>query len=178
MLVPGGVGMRRAYKVLSPKYADYQNRQPDGRIPIYNQKGALIGSYTPMQMFLKSLGLSPLDTTREVEMANYLSKQRDGIRNYRRMYLDELARNNLEAAEKINREFQKEFPGVGKIQIKKSDIKAYESRREVSRLNRVVRGIPSEYKPIFERVIQEADLQDIAQNIEEDPSSLQNYIGM
>jgi hypothetical protein len=177
MLLPGGVGMRRAWKNWAPKYADYKNRQPDGKIPIYNDKGNLVGSYSPVQMVMKGLGLSPADTQKELEMTNYLVKQRDNIRNYRRLFLDELGRNNLEAAGKINREFQKEYPGVGPIQVKKSDIKAMEGRRETSRLNRIVKGIPNEYKPIFQRVIAEADLQDVAQNIESDPGSLGNYIG-
>jgi len=38
LLVPGGIAARKAYRALHPKYADYRNRTPDGRIPIYNDK--------------------------------------------------------------------------------------------------------------------------------------------
>ena len=57
LLVPGGIAARKVYRSLAPKYADYRNRTPDGRIPLYNDKHALVGTMSPMQLTLRALGL-------------------------------------------------------------------------------------------------------------------------
>jgi len=166
MVVPGGIGMRRLYRNLSPKYADYNNRTPDGGVPIYNDDHALVGAMTPMQLTLRSMGLQSRNVAGEQGAAKWLLSQRDRIRRYRRDYLQALYENDARKAEKINVEFQKVYPELGPIKIKKSDITAMENRREISRLNRIARGLPSAYRPVFQQVINEASLGTIAQDVE------------
>lgn len=166
MLVPGGVALRRAYRSMSPKYADYENPTQDGRVPLYNNDGALIGSLTPMELTLRSLGVRPSSVTAEQGAAKWLLSQRDRVRQYRRDYTMALFQNETQKAEKINREFQKVYPELGALQIKKSDLRALENRREMSRLHRISRGMSRAYRPVFEQVIGTASLSRLAEDIE------------
>jgi len=166
MLVPGGVGARRMYRSLAPRYADYRNRTSDGRIPLYNRNHALIGTVTPMQLMLRSLGIQSSDITGEQGAAKWLLSQRDRIREYRREYLQALFENDTRRAERVNQDFQRNYPELGPMQVKKSDIKAMENRREISRLHRILRGMPRAYKPLFGQVINEAAIGMMTQDIE------------
>ena len=166
LLIPGGIAARRAYKSLAPKYADYKNPTPDGRVALYNNDGSLIGTLSPMELTLRSMGLRPSSVAAEQGAAKWLVSQRDRIRQYRRDYTMALFENDTSKAERINREFQKVYPELGALQIKKSDIKALENRREMSRLQRIERGIPTAYRPIFSSVIGEASLAKMTEGIQ------------
>jgi hypothetical protein len=166
MLVPGGVGVRRAYKSLSPRYADYKNRTQDGRVPIYNQDKALIGTLTPAELTLRAMGIKTSNIASEQGAAQWLMKNRDRIREYRRNYLEALSGNDMRAADQVQAEFKKVYPELGPLQVKKSDIRAVENRRQVSRVHRVARGLPSAYKPIFEQIIGEATMNEMVQNVD------------
>ena len=176
LLLPGGIAARRAYKSLSPKFADYKNPTAEGRVPLYNKDGSLIGTMTPMELTLRAVGLRPMSSSAESGAAKWLVSQRDRIRNYRRDYTMALFQNDTAKAEKINREFQKVYPELGKIQIKKSDITALENRRQISRLQRISKGISSSYRPLFEQVIGEASLGKMTEDIQMNGlGALENY---
>ena len=158
MLVPGGTALRRAYVNLTPRYASYNDRTPDGRIPLYNRDKSLVGTLSPMELTLKAIGLRPQSVSAEVGAAKWLVSQRDRIRGYRRNFTQALFENDAREAEKINREFQKVYPELGPLKIKKTDIKALENRREIARLQRIEKGISKAYRPLFSQVIGEASL--------------------
>lgn len=166
MLVPGGIALRRAYRSLSPRYADYKNRTPDNRIPLYDKKGSLLSTMSPMELILRSLGLRPTSVSAEAGAAKWLVSQRDRIRKYRRDYTMALFQNDHTKADKIQREFQKVYPELGPIQIKKSDLRALENRRQMSRLTRIARGFPAPYRPLFNQVIGEASLARMTEDIQ------------
>ena len=174
-MLPGGIAVRRLYKTLGPKYADYKNRTEDGRIPVYNDQKALIGAFTPWQLSMRAIGIAPTSQQAEYDAAKWLITQRDKIRGYRRDYLESLASNDIRGAEKINREFQKAYPELGPLQTKKSDLKAIHNRREISRLNRILKGFPKSYQPLFSSMISQAGLSEITQNLEERPLDLEAY---
>lgn len=176
LFVPGGIAGRRMWRAWAPKYADYQSRTPDGRIPIYNDDKALITSLTPVQLVMRGMGLHPTGLAAEQQMTKYLLSQRDKIRQYRREYLEALGNNNLEKSQQINKEFQKKYPTLGPLRLKKSDIKAMENRKEVTRLNRVLKGFPKAYQPLFQSLLEQTTLADIAQNIDYNPEMLQSYL--
>jgi hypothetical protein len=177
LLVPGGIAGRRAYKSLSPRFADYRNPTPDGRISLYNNEGALISNMTPMELSLRAIGLRPASLSAEAGAAKWLLGQRDRIRGYRREYTQALFENDTGRAEKINQEFQRIYPELGPLQIKKSDIRALENRREISRLHRISRGISKDYRPLFEQVIGEASLGRLTEDIQTSGMDvLQNYL--
>lgn len=176
LLIPGGIGARKAYRALHPKYADYKNRTPDGRIPIYNNKHALIGAITPLQLTLKALGLRTSGIAAEQGAAQWLLAQREKIRAYRRDYLQALMENDNHKAEAVQREWVKAYPELGPLQVKKSDIRALENRRQISRLHRIEKGLPSAYRPLFSQILGEASLSAITRNIDVGGTGLEQYL--
>ena len=174
LLVPGGVAARKVYQTL--KFADYKNRTPDGRIPLYNDKHALVGTMSPMQLTLRAMGLKSSGVAAEQGAAKWLLSQREKLRAYRRNYLQALMENDNRKAERVQNEFQKAYPELGPLQVKKSDIRALENRREISRLHRIERGIPSAYRPLFSQVIGEASLARVTQDIEAGSTGLEAYL--
>ena len=176
LLVPGGIAARKAYRALHPKFADYKNRTPDGRIPIYNNKHALIGAVTPLQLTLKSLGLRPSGVAAEQGAAQWLLAQREKLRAYKRDYLQALMENDNKKAGDVQREFQKAYPELGPLQVKKSDIRALENRRQISRLHRIEKGLPSAYRPLFSQILGEASLANITRDIDVGDVGLEKYI--
>jgi len=175
LLAPGGIAIRRLYKTLGPKYADYNNKTEDGRIPVYNDSRALIGAYTPWQLTMRALGVAPSSQQAEYDAAKWLLTQREKVRGYRREYLERLADNDVRGAEKINLDFQKAYPELGPLQTQKSDLKAIHNRREISRLNRILKGFPREYQPLFGSMVSQAGLAEITQNLEHRPLDLDAY---
>ncbi len=176
LLIPGGIGARKAYRALHPKYADYKNKTPDGRIPIYNNKHALIGAVTPLQLTLKALGLRPSGVAAEQGAAQWLLAQREKLRAYRRDYLQALMENDNRKAEAVQREFKKAYPELGPLQVKKSDIRALENRRQVSRLHRIEKGLPSAYRPLFSQILGEASLANITRDIDVGSTGIEKYL--
>jgi len=176
LLVPGGIAARKAYRTLHPKYADYKNKTPDGRIPIYNNKHALIGAMTPLQLTLKALGLRPSGVAAEQGASQWLLAQREKIRAYRRDYLQALMENDNHKAGEIQREWTKAYPELGPLQVKKSDIRALSNRRQISRLHRIERGLPSAYRPLFSQILGEASLANITQDIDVGSTGLEQYL--
>jgi hypothetical protein len=175
LVLPGGIAARRAYKTLAPKYADYKNRTPDGRIPVYNDSHALIGTYSPMQLTLRTLGIKPQSVAQEQGAARWILSQRDKIRGLRRDYLQALYENDGAKAQRIQEEFKKGYPELGPMQVKKTDITALRNRRQISRLNRILKGIPKDYRPLFQQAIGEASLSTMTQDIEMNPGALDVY---
>jgi hypothetical protein len=175
LMVPGGVPGRRLYRNLSRKYADYKNRTPDGKIPVYNDQQALVGTFTPMQLTLKAIGLTPSSVAAEQGAAQWLLKQRDQIREYRRLYLQAITENDNNKAQSIQAEWKKRYPELGEIQVSKQDIKAVSNRREVARLERILRGLPAEYRPLFQQVAAGASLGQITPDLEQNPTVAEWY---
>ncbi|MHC4867825.1 MAG: hypothetical protein ACYTEX_27455, partial [Planctomycetota bacterium] len=177
MLVPGGVALRRAHRGLSPRFADYKNPTQDGRVPLYNEDKSLIGTLSPMELTLRALGLRPTSVSAEVGAAQWLLSQRDRVRQYRRDYTQALFENDPRKADAVNQEFQKAYPELGPIQLKKSDLRALENRRELSRLHRISKGVSRGYRPLFEHIMGEASLARVTGDIESGGiSALQNYL--
>jgi hypothetical protein len=176
LMLPGGLGVRKAYTTFAPKYADYSNRSPDGRIPIYNKEGALISQQSPMQLVMRGIGLRPYSLVREQEMTSYLLSQRDKIRSYRREYLEALVGGEFEKAQQVNQDFAKKYPELGPLQVKKSDIRAVKNRKQISRMHRIIKGFPKEYQGLFQEVVDQAALSQMVQDAEFDPSALELYL--
>lgn len=170
MLVPAGLGIKRLNHTLGQKYADYKNPTPDGRIPVYNKDKSLIGTFTKFQLALRSIGIAPMNAEQEKAAATWLASQRDKVRAYKREYLNAMASNDSNQMDVIQRDFQKAYPELGPMKVKKSDVTALRNRREVSRLNRVLRGFPKAYKPLFGNMVAETELSSLTQNL--DPVSL------
>ena len=109
-------------------------------------------------------------------MMQYLLTQREKIRQYRRDYLEALGENNLRKADRVNRDFQKKYPELGPLQIKKGDIRAVRNRKENARLQRAIKGFPKDYQPLFQSMFEQAELSQMSQTIDFNPESLQYYL--
>lgn len=161
LMVPGGLAAARlataafpgGAKALGRPYADYEGRGPDGRIPVYSSRGALAGRYTPTQLFAKSIGLGDISSAKERELMGYLLSQRDRIREFRRRYVEAVAHNNMDKARSIQAEYGKAYPGMGGLQLKKSDLEAIYLRREVTRIERLIQTMPPETREAFAGVV-------------------------
>jgi len=150
MLVPGGLAARRAWKSWHPKYVDYNNPTTDGRLPIYNKEGYLIKYESPMQVVLRGLGLKTTDAAQEQAVVKWLLAQRDKLREYRRLYTEAVADGKMDRAKAVQAEFARKYPQLGPIQFKKSDLTAIRNRKELTRIQRILKGFPAEYRPIFQ----------------------------
>ena len=178
LMVPGGVAMRRLYKTLGPKYAKYEARTEDGRVPVFNDSKALIGAFTPWQLFMKSVGLAPTSQQAEYGAAKWLLTQREKVRSYRRDFLEAISDNDIRKSDQINKAFQKAYPEMGPLQVKKSDVTAIHNRREVSRLQRILKGFPKAYQPLFSHMISQSGLAGVTQKLEGRPTAIDEYGSM
>lgn len=167
MLVPGGLAARRAARTLLPKYADYSQIREDGRIPLYDKNGALISQLTPWELTARAIGINSREVNAEREAAGWLLKQRDRIRDYRRQYLNAVLDNDQPAMMRIQNAFSKQYPQLGKLSVKKSDIQAIKNRRQVTRVNRIMKGFPKDYRPLFQNMIQSAGFAAATENLPE-----------
>jgi hypothetical protein len=165
LLVPGGMAAKRLAKTLGPKRADYKNRLEDGRIPVYNERNGLIGAYTATQLGLRSIGLMPIEVAAERGAAKWLVSQRDQIREYRQAWLEANIANDPLKAGRIQKDFVKQYPELGPMKFKKSDINSIEQRRDTARIGRIMRGLPKAFKPLFQNIVQEAQLGAFTQEL-------------
>jgi len=165
LLIPGGMAAKRLINTLGPKRADYKNRLEDGRVPVYNDRNGLIGAYSPMQLTLRSMGIMPIEVAAERGAAKWLVTQRDQIREFRQKWLEANIANDPIQADKIQRDFQKQYPEMGPMKFKKSDINSIEQRRDTARIGRIMRGLPKAYKPLFQNIVQEAQLGAFTQTL-------------
>lgn len=157
LLVPGGVGLARIAgtqsetvgKFIGKPWADYKNALPDGRVPLNTPDGNLIGYYTPTQLWARSFGIGDLNGTQDRALTQWMLKHRDRVSEVRRKYLDALADNDQRAADRVEAEYQKMYPGMGPIPVKKSHIRALHLRRDVARVERVLENMPEEVRQQF-----------------------------
>lgn len=164
LLIPGGIGLSRLSQVAAPSaakafmrpYADYDGALPDGRVPIYSRDDTLIGYQSPVQLWARAVGLGDVTGTREAQVTKYLLRQRDRIRDFRRRYVDAAVANDTRTVDAVQQEFRKAYPGMGDIQLKKSDLRAVQLRREIPRLERLMRQLPEEYRQQFAAVVSTA----------------------
>lgn len=151
LLAPGGVAIRRAYKVI--KNADYDHPLPDGRIPLYNDKGQMVAAYTPTQLYMRAAGFNPMDFKREQAVTDYLLKQRDQMRAYRQQYMQAISKNDMGAAAAIQDEWKRRYPEMGPLVVKPASMKALADARAISRIDRVMKGMPPEARAMFQNVV-------------------------
>jgi hypothetical protein len=178
LLVPGGVAAARAAgtlgtalpgvgyaseglaKFLGRKYTDYTKPTADGRYPVYSSAGdtiSFVGNMNVGQLVAQGLGVPISGGGRaESQVMEWLVKNRDRIREAKRTYLEALYNNDGEGATRVENQFQKAYPqlkrGLRSL-IKKSDIRALQMRRDLTRIEKVLRTLPAEMRPLFTQAI-------------------------
>jgi len=150
LLVPGGIAGLRAYRTI--RSANYLQPGPNGLIPTFNLAGDKIADVSPMQVWMRALGFRPDDVEKEREMTAYLLKQRDKIRGVRKQYVESLLDNDPEAAQSVQEGFQKQYPMLGPLVVGQTDLRAAQSRRDLTRIQRLLQTMPAQYRQYFQEV--------------------------
>lgn len=166
LLVPGGVAGRRTLRTLLPRYLDYDHPDEEGKYAVFNDDGQQISRLSSAQVLMKAFGLNPVDVAAERSMTQWLLKNRDEIRGYRRKYVEAVYQNDYAEAESVQEEFSGRYPELGKIEVKKSDFQALENRRQMTRIDRIMRGLPAAYRPQFQQYASVALGQGITSDLE------------
>lgn len=136
---PGRVG-RAISQTFDRTYADYDQPAPDGRIAVFSGKGTLKGYYRPWELVKYGMGIKGGDIESESELLQMMVKQRDQIREVRQSYMDARFTNNARQANQIVQDFSKRF-GFD-LPVTPKDMKAMQLRRQMTRLEQVVRTMP------------------------------------
>lgn len=137
--VPGDAG-RIAARTFERTYADYGQPAPDGRIALFSGKGTLKGYYRPWEIVKYGLGVKGGDIEKESLLLETLVKNRDQIREARQTYMDARFRNNAQEANQTLEGFKQRF-GFD-LPVTEKDMKAMQLRRQMTRLEQVVRTMP------------------------------------
>jgi hypothetical protein len=137
--LPGNVGQVAA-KAFERTYADYSQPAPDGRIALFSGRGTLKGFYRPWEIIRYGLGVKGGDIEKESLLLETLVKNRDQIREARQTYMDARFRNNASEANQILEGFKQRF-GFN-LPVTEKDMRAMQLRRQMTRLEQVVRTLP------------------------------------
>ena len=157
LLVPGGTSLFRFMGLLPPgvpgaelgqeaarafqrTHADYNQPAPDGRIAVFSGSGTLRGYYRPWELVRFGMGIKGGDIEKEQNLLQTLVKNRDMIREERQSYMDARFKNNAKEANQISSGFKQRF-GF-ELPVTEKDMKAMQMRRQMTRLEQVVRTLP------------------------------------
>lgn len=173
LMVPGGVGAARyvglipggeaAAKAVMKSYADYTKMTPDGRIPVYTDKGNLMGYATLGNLLMKGTGIGEggQDFPNEQTYYKWLLANRDRLRQYRSGFMDAVMDGDMQTAGKIDAEFQRALPGAGSLEqwIKESHWIERQRKQQITRMEKLLDTLPSGVRERYAMVLQAALLQ-------------------
>ena len=148
--VPGAQLGRSMAKTFQRTYADYSQPAPDGRIAVFSGRGTLKGYYRPWELVKYGMGIKGGDLEKESILLKTLVSERDQIREARQSFMDARFRNNAKEANQISEEFSQRFGFRLPVTVK--DMKAMQMRRQMTRLEQVVRTMPP--GPARENIVQ------------------------
>ncbi len=160
LLTPGGVQLSRMTTAGAPaiaewmgrNYADYETPTQDGRVPIYS-RGQLVGYQSPTSLWLKSIGISNFDAGTELAATRYILGQREKVRGFRREFVDSLMANDLEGVRRVKAQWKDQYPGLGDLYLKKSDVRAAQMRQIMPRIEQILKTLPPEYREQFSQIV-------------------------
>jgi len=168
-IVPGGIGLVRAMGMMPDlanqtylpgmagsmqrEFVDWNTTTPDGMHPVYKGDGSLINYEKPFTIVMKGLGINFGTHPKAGELDGYLVKQREMIIKMENDYLMALVNNNITKAKGIQSQFKKKF-GIP-MKISKSQLRSKLRTLQTPRTERVANTIPSEYRELYNRTLQE-----------------------
>lgn len=167
LLVPGGMQMAKLSQSYAPMmarllgrgYADTEKTLPDGRVPMYDSKGNLVGYKTSFDLFLSNIGipgklLGPDGSAKVQEIEKYFLNHRETMREMRRGYIDAVTEGDHVAAEKLQTQHLADYGS--EIEIRPQDWEAAQYNQYIPRLERIVKTLPVGVRDRFLRVAQTA----------------------
>lgn len=123
---------------------DWNDKQQDGTVPVYDSNGKLLQFRHPAAIILQAAGLDLGAYKDEGELVKYLASQADEIKRYKGLATSALLEGRHQDYEGIGAEFEKRFkvPLVLTPQQLKSTMKA----REMPRVERTIGALPPELR--------------------------------
>lgn len=160
-LIPGGIALSRALGVfpsaptnflgLQKTYAGWNQRSPDGMVPLFKEDGTLVSMESPSDLVMRGLGADLGKYQQQGSLDGYLIAQRDEITRYRRLYLQKLIGGNAQGAEGIKKEYEKRFKMP--MTVTKEQVRAMMKGREVGRSERILDRIPADVRPMYQNIV-------------------------
>jgi len=155
LLIPGGVAATRAASLFSKdaaqllgrKFADFNDVDQFGKVPLFKSTGKLIGRFSPISIYAQGAGIPTGDIQRTNDFTRRLLSQRDRVRGIRKQYIESLLNNDPATAERLNDQYKQSF-GTG-ITYRPQDLRAAKLRRNISQLESVARSLPKDVRPQF-----------------------------
>jgi hypothetical protein len=156
--VPGGVGLSRLLNIaprvttqqgwlggLQKESADWGAMNAQGQIPIYRPDGSLLEYRSAAKTVLGGLGFNSYVQKNDQELNQFLVKNRQGVVDERRKYVDAVLSNDMGKANGIKIQFEKRFKfplSVTKVQMDRAI-----QMREVPLKERMYSRISPEMRP-------------------------------
>jgi len=120
-LVPGGVTLQKAlgalpavpgggpFGLLQSQYADWNNKTPDGQVPVYRDDGTLQSFDSPLNLVMRGIGADFKKFQSPMEATKFLLANRAEMVDMRRKYKDAVLGNNMSGAGVIEAEYKKRY---------------------------------------------------------------------
>ena len=89
-------------------------------------------------------------------------KQREIIRDFRREAMLALQANDVQRYNDVRAEYAKQFPELPPLRLKKSDMRALQLRQTTTRLERVLKTLPTDVRPFFQSIAREALMTEVS----------------
>lgn len=166
-LVPGGVGIAKAIGAaprlpagaigLQRTYADWNNPQPDGTIPLHMADGRLLGFESPSMLVAHAVGIDLDRFSQAGQLDRFLAGNRDEIMQYRQEYVRKLLGNDTDGAQAVSSEFRKRF-GVG-LTVTQAQLKQAQTIAETPRTDRALNSMPASVRPQYQAIVQASGRQ-------------------
>lgn len=171
LMIPGGLQLSKVLpivastavgkpigKLVNRPYVEWDRgiREPEtGRelFPLHRPAEGLIGYFTKPQLMLKAFGIASPTEAQERLLTGWLLKQRENVRRMKRDYLTSVIEGDESEALSIAEEFQRTYPGMGGLPIRRSDLNALHASRNVARIERLLQTIPPDLRPQFAQTI-------------------------
>jgi hypothetical protein len=164
--VPGSIAISRALGVM-PKidgipiiddlqkyYADYDNPNEQGLIPVYKFDGTLVDFRSRTQLIMQGLGVNVGAHKHASNFDHYVNTQRDLIAQMKGQIRNALImENDFEKASKLEAEFQRKFGFP--VAFSKEQMRAGFDAVNAPRTARVLERTPKEFRPFIQRMLAE-----------------------
>ena len=164
--IPGGIAVSRALnsapRIFEPKgfagglqreSADWTAMNEQGQVPIYRADGSLLEYRSAAKTVLGALGLNTYMFKTDQELNAFLVKNRQGVIDERRKYMDAVLSNNMERASKVKANFEKRFKFP--LSVSKEQVDRALQLREIPLKERMYQRISKDFRPVVRPYLEE-----------------------
>lgn len=167
-LVPGGLALQKAlgavpalpgggsFGLLQQQYADWTNRTPDGRVPVYRNDGSLLAYESPFNLVMRGVGADFKRFKSPEEATKFLLSNRAEIIDLKRKYKDAVLGNNMALAQQVEAEYKKRY-GIP-MTIKPGEWERATKLREVPLFERMLETLPSDVRGPYQATLDNPEM--------------------